>query len=229
VIAQSHGLWRWLLGTAAGLVSLAGVMLNASPAGLAWDTQSIQLVAEPGQKEARTLFHFRNTGAVPIKIASVTTDCDCTIAELGKKIYRPTEQGDINVAFSVGNRTGVSEKTITVTIDEAGAKPVQLHLRVDIRAFFSIEPRMVWWAVGEKPAPKSIVITSQSPRLIRVVAAKPTYPGIGARIETVEAGKKYNVLLEPAATLARGSFSIELQIDIIGEKSQMLHAFALVK
>jgi hypothetical protein len=196
---------------------------------LVWDTQSIQVVAESGEKEVRAQYHFRNVSNVPITITSVTTDCGCTTAELSKKNFGSTEAGDIDVAFSVGARIGVNEKTITVTTDESNVQPVQLHLRVDVRTLFSVEPRMVWWAIGEKPEPKSIVIKSQTSRPIKVVAAKPPVPGVDVRIETVEPGKRYRVQFEPARTTALDTFRIELQVDVTGASPQTIYAFALIR
>jgi len=189
----------------------------------------IELVAGSGEKEVRAQYHFRNASNAPITITSVTTDCGCTTAEPGKKSYGPAEAGDIDVVFSLGERTGVIERMITVKTDEPDAPPVELRLRVDIKALFSIEPPVVWWEVDEKPEPKPIVVTSQSPRPIRVVTAKPADPNISAKIEMIEAGKKYRILLEPLRTTIGGSILIELQIDVTGAPSQTVHAYALIK
>lgn len=79
-------------------------------------------------------FPFRNDGDRAVTLVSVDTSCRCLSVDIPRKIYAPGETGDLRVAFAVGGGTGLLEKSVTVTTDEARAEPVRLVLRVTVPA-----------------------------------------------------------------------------------------------
>jgi hypothetical protein len=94
--------------------------------------KSIHVAAKPGQDVLYMSFPFRNTGKAAVAVVSVEPSCRCVAAQADKASYAPGEKGTVEASFSVVGQTGVAEKTILVTSDDAPLNPVRLEIRVDI-------------------------------------------------------------------------------------------------
>jgi Protein of unknown function (DUF1573) len=119
------------------LILALGSVALASPApaaGLAFERESIEVAAQPGQRIVHVEFPFRNSGDRPVTITSVETSCRCTSADTSKKTYAPGERDSVSVDFSVGGQEGAVVKTVTVATDGPELAPFTLTLRVDIPA-----------------------------------------------------------------------------------------------
>ena len=98
---------------------------------LEWDRTQISATAERGADVVRTKFEFKNTAKNPVHILGVTTSCGCTEATPTSSNIAPGERGALEVLFTVGARTGLQEKEITVLTDDSRV-PIKLRLKITI-------------------------------------------------------------------------------------------------
>ena len=90
-------------------------------------------------------FKYENKTQKPIKITSVKSSCGCTVASLEKEEVAPGEKGEVTATFKIGGRTGMQQKSITVTTDDASQPVVNLLLKAMIAVPLEIQPSFVYW------------------------------------------------------------------------------------
>jgi hypothetical protein len=209
-----------------GLLFSFTVLSPAGAMGLAWEKDTITVSVDPDQPQARAEFSFHNDGDRPITIKSVTPSCGCTTASLGKKTYAVGESGKIQVVFTVGERTGLQEKSILVqTDDPRKTEPVELLLRINIRAYLAFDPHLLFWNVGEATTEKAIACTALLPAAVVLTEARSTNPAITTRIETIEPGRKYLLHAKPASTTTELNATIRLNFTITGIHGSQMRSF----
>src|SRR5580658_5687205 len=111
-------------------ICLLGAASQAWATGLVWDRLNIDVAAQPGQRVVSVSFPFRNSESGPVTLVSIETSCRCLSADVPKMRYGPGEKGAVGVDFTVGNQTGVQDKSVIITTDDVREKPVRLVLRV---------------------------------------------------------------------------------------------------
>ena len=181
---------RFLL-IAGGLFPL---VVNAA---LTWQTKQLDLRAMAGTTEIATAFYFRNTGDTPVTIASLRTSCDCTTATIDKPDYAAGERGRIEVRFHPGERTGVAERTITVTM--ADRSIVTMHLRVNLVEPVSCKPQTLRWEKNGPASEQSAQIVAIPPAVIHTIDLGENDLGKFARvcIEPTETSRRYRLSIIP--------------------------------
>lgn len=103
----------------------------AAARALDWPKTEIAVTPDSGADVARARFVFKNAGQKPVHILEVRSSCGCTDAYPTTSQVAAGEDGAMVVVFTIGNRTGLQEKEITVFTDDA-AKPVRLLLKVSL-------------------------------------------------------------------------------------------------
>lgn len=197
---------------------------------LRWDTQKIEITAKSGDKEAVGTFAFVNSGNAPITITSVQPSCGCTTAELAKRTYAPGETGEIKAVFTFGDRVGVQQKIINVTTDEAAGKPLPLMLQVTIPELFTFTPRLLMWRIGDEPGEKSAIISVTETHRITALEIKAIVPAeVSARIEPIEAGTKYQLLVRPNSPAKAVTVTINCVATFADGATHPFSFFALVR
>ncbi len=78
-------------------------------------------------------YRFKNTGSLPLVIASASASCGCTVPEKPEAPIKPGETGFIKVKFNSSGRVGVAHKTVTVSSNAAPAFP-ELLLKGEVLA-----------------------------------------------------------------------------------------------
>ena len=73
-------------------------------------------------------FTFRNTGAVPLVIADVTSSCGCTIPNYPDTAIAPGEASSISAIFNSEGRRGIQNKTISIYSNTI-PNPIELKLK----------------------------------------------------------------------------------------------------
>ncbi|MFI5337689.1 MAG: DUF1573 domain-containing protein, partial [Opitutales bacterium] len=101
------------------------VIAPATARALEWTKLTATAVTTPFQKSLVLTFPFRNRTAAPALIRDIQTNCDCINAVTDKPSYAPGEPGVLTATFTVGERYGRYERTITVTSSDNPA-PVKL-------------------------------------------------------------------------------------------------------
>jgi len=121
-----------------------------------------------GASEMVRQFEFTNDGEKPVEIIAINSKCDCTVAELDKKVYQPDESGSITATFTFGDREGEHKKTILLSTDASHA-PVELDLVADIKPMLTINPRMLFWRQDEPVEPKKILVAMSNQKDFNLV------------------------------------------------------------
>jgi len=86
----------------------------------------------PEGQKLQVAFRFRNTGTMPLVIASVRPSCGCTIAEQPKEPIAPGAEGQIKATFNSEGRSGINHKTLFVTANTRGTQNYDLHFVVEV-------------------------------------------------------------------------------------------------
>jgi len=60
-------------------------------------------------------FHFTNTGATNLIISNAVGSCGCTIPKYTHEPVAPGKNGIINVSFNSAGKSGIQNKTVTIT------------------------------------------------------------------------------------------------------------------
>jgi hypothetical protein len=215
-----------VIGIFCGLLALP----NFSAAALTWEAQQIDLTAKVSDKVATAVFHFTNAGQTPITITSVKPDCGCTTAELEKKTYAPGERGEIKTVFEFQSRVGQQGHLIQVTTDEAPTAPIALVLHVNILEPMTCSPRLLLWSIGGENSEKTATISANPGNRITSVEIKSTVPDEATtRIETVEAGKKYQVVAQPKSVAKAGQVNISCLVSFADGTTNTVSIFTMVR
>lgn len=168
-------------------------------AGLAWETQRIELAAQPADTQAEAKFTFVNSGSRPVTIGSIKSSCGCTTAQLAKTTFRPGERGEVTARFEFGQRRGIQTKTVSVAIQ--GEQPATvLTLVVAIPEQARLTPGIVVWEKGAEAETKRIVIEALPRFPTRVTGAVSTDARIAVAVEAVKESGEYVLKVTPQTT-----------------------------
>ncbi|CAN5521684.1 hypothetical protein BH09VER1_BH09VER1_56300 [soil metagenome] len=192
----------------AAALFLGGSSLTAGE--LDWKQTTLAMEAVPADKKTEAVYTFTNTSANPVEIHKVSTSCGCTVAELPKKTYGPGESGHLKVVFTFGERKGLQEKTILV---QAGENKDVLTLRVNIADSVVVNPKKLFWKVGDPSEAQTFEIAVPEPATTKVLGAKALGGAFSAEFKEVESGKKYQVLVMPLSTARPQKGSILLEVN----------------
>lgn len=166
---------------------------------LTWENQKVELTARLGDKEAVGLFPFKNTGQAAVTITDIHTSCECTVAELPKRTYAAGETGVIRAVFTLGDRMGPQDRLVTVTTNDPTAPQTMLTLRVDIPDRLSYSSRMLHWSVGGSGEAKTVEISAIAGNRLTAIEVREIAPKQAtARIDVIEAGRKYRLIIQPS-------------------------------
>lgn len=181
-------------------------------------------------KQAVAVFSFKNTGSETVTITDLKASCECTVPQLEKRSYAPGESGKITAVFTFGARVGIQEKTIDVVTNDAGAKPTQLSLGVNILELLTCSPRLFHWKLNEEKLEKTATIAAVgSGRIVGIEISEITPADCTARIEPTEAGKSYRLAVQPKTTSTESQSRITCVARFADGASQSVVLFGLVK
>lgn len=181
-----------------------------SAAALEWKNPTLEFTATPFQSSLPAAFQYTNTGAKPVRILAVESNCDCLDAMADRAVVAPGESGAIRTTFTIGDRLGLYERMIKVTTDDS-PKPVRLLLRVEVPELAALAPPSVAWNINEPAAEKTVDLTVAPGLLIDFTAVQPTNGDFVARLETVEPGRIYRIHLKPANTTQPANSAFRLR------------------
>ena len=168
-------------------------------AALDWKSRELSLTTAPFQTIQEAAFEFTNRGGKPVTIREVSSSCDCLDVSADRMAYAPGESGVIRFKFTVGDRLGQYERQVKVATDES-PEPVRLLVRIEVPELVTMTPRSVAWKLHE-PAIEKVVELEVIPGVtINFTRVLPTSADFHARLETVAAGRRYRVYLQPPAT-----------------------------
>jgi len=214
---------RQWLPTVALLNCLAGSALA-----LDWKSTTAEVTTVPFQKEQDVVFEFTNRGPKAVAIHALETNCSCLLAQSDQKLYAPGASGKITAKFTVGDRSGLYERIITVVSDESDS-PVRLSLKLEVPDVASVSPRSVLWLRNDAPAEKSVDLTASGDLEIVFGRAEPTSDAYIVRLETIEAGRHYRLHIKPRATDQPASAAIRIYGREKSGHAILLSAYASIR
>lgn len=184
-------------------------LLPLSAAALEWKTETLTVSTLPFQTSQDVSFEFKNNTARPVALLDLQTNCDCLAATADQKIYAPGVSGTIKARFTIGDRLGLYERSITVVTDEA-ASPVRLQVRIMVPEITRLIPRSLTWSLHTAAEEKSIELVPAPGLEISFTDAQATNAAFSTRLETVVAGRHYRLYLKPGSTTEPASAAIRL-------------------
>ena len=197
--------------TAALALIFNALSLTAS-AQLAWEKTELELHPAAGDATAVGSFKYQNKGDKTVHIASVHTSCGCTTAGVVKNDVAPGEKGEITATFNIGERTGVQQKTVTVTTDDAKQPTTYLTLKAVIAQPFELQPAFVFWESGEAPKPKTILVKISKDMPIKSLDVVSSSPDFLTKVEPAGAGE-FRINVQPRETTRTTSATLSIKPD----------------
>ena len=104
-----------------------------------------EVTLELGQLEALVIYPFVNKGSETVRITAVNSDCGCTAAVPEKREYAPGEEGQIEVRFTVGSRSGQSMQRVHLRTNHPDANRHTLVTRFYIPEEIKVSERVLLW------------------------------------------------------------------------------------
>lgn len=206
-------------------ITLAGAPADAA---LTWASTTFSGQTKPLQKSLQLAYAFKNTGDKPVAIRDVQTNCDCTAAATDKQIYQPGEAGVLSARFTVGDRGGVYQRAITVLTDD-GTPPQRLTLQIEVPELAAVTPRVRDWAVGSDAAEQSVEVAVNEAIRVNFTEVFVSATGFKARVEPIEAGRRYRVFVKPVSTAEATSAAIRLKGTAESGEVVIVSAYANVR
>jgi hypothetical protein len=180
-----------------------------------------------------TEFSFTNKGDKPAVITKSDPGCSCLKIEIsgGKLKYAPGESGVVRMTFEMGNFSGTVDKMVVLWIDDDAADnpSTRLTVRVHIPVLVGVEPKTVKWDIGAKADPQIIRIQMAEGKPIHVTGVTSSSESFACELKTVEAGKKYDLLVTPTTIDAPGMSVIRIETDCAISKHRIQQAFAVMR
>ena len=139
---------------------LLGLLIGAAAAhgNLVWEKPPQSVAAPPSGKEARVMFPFQNTGASPLHIESIQTSCACLTAELSKRVIGPGERGTLTAVIRTVGKPASRTARLELVTAETPSKPIRLQFQIQEQFTPSVEPALLWWAVGGDQRPRTAIV-----------------------------------------------------------------------
>lgn len=199
-------------------IILAALALCAplAAAELKFETKLRELKISADETKAVTEFPFKNESSEEAEIVEYTSGCSClsaSISPAGKLKYQPGESGVIRSEFELSALAGTVDKAVAIRLkgDPPDQPSVVLTTRIHIPVLVEMEPKTLFWNIGEEAKPKSVTLTMKHGEPIKVVKISGADSRFTQELKTIEEGKKYEIVITPAATdkVAMGVVHIE--------------------
>lgn len=164
-------------------------------------------------------YTFTNTGTGPLELLNVKPSCGCTTAGDYDKIVQPGKKGKIPVKISTRKATGNIHKTITVHTNGTGESAmVILHLQGEVWQPIQIKPLSASFArISSEEIVKGkstkLEITNNLDTLLKLEEPQVSEKSFKAELKTIEAGKKYELLVTMQQEHKSGSISGNITIN----------------
>lgn len=213
------------------MVFAALALPGVAPAALVWETREVTLIASATDREIVAHYPFKNTGARAVAILDVVSSCDCTTTAVTRRVLAPGETGALTARLAVGGRSGLQENTIAVLTDDAGGEPTVLRLRAHIASLVSLSAPLLHWSVGAEPVEAVTIVAAAGPLRIASLAVTEIHPAdaAGARVETLDAGLRYQVRVRPATTNRTANFAVSCSVRFTDGTSEALVVHGMVR
>lgn len=173
-------------------------------------TQSFTRIS--GDPALQTTYAIRNAGPAPVTIRKISTNCSCTTGKADKETYAPGESGTLVVTYAYGTKVGPHVKNIMIETDDKARMIVSVAVVVQDPPL-KLAPGLVWWKSGESPAPKPVMLQTSGGVEVNATRVTSSDPRVSARLETIQAGASYRVVITPADTATKLKATVTVETD----------------
>jgi hypothetical protein len=167
---------------------------------LTWEKTELDLHPALGDAAAVGVFKYENKGDKPVHFKSVRPSCGCTTAALPKNDVAPGEKGEITATFTIGDRTGLQVKTVTVDTDDAQKPVTVLTLKATIAQLLDLQPTLVFWQTGSDPTPKTITAKAAKGTTIKNLEVTSSSPDFTTKVEAGRGAGEFRIVVQPRDT-----------------------------
>jgi hypothetical protein len=200
----------------------------ARAAGLEFNEQKKEIRPEPDAKTVIVDFPFTNKTGKPVTITKSDPKCACLTVQVsgGKFTYAPGESGVVRATMTLGNLMGTQSKTIDLWLGQSAKPALQLDLVVHIPSIITLDPKTVHWDIGGKPEPRTIHISMDGEKPVRITGVTAFPESFRHELKTLEAGRKYELVVTPQDTTSAllGRIMIETDCTITKHRTQQVFA-----
>ncbi|MFH0953396.1 MAG: DUF1573 domain-containing protein [Verrucomicrobiota bacterium] len=162
-------------------------------------------------------FILKNEGDVTLEILNIRPACGCTVANISTKSIPPDGAAELSTRLSLQGRTGPQHKSITVESNDPKQQYVTLYLEGNAIAELEVKPRQVTFGrISAAAAVTSAVeITARTTNAIRITRLDTPSTNLAAKLETIEEGRRYRILVSSVPPLAQGTLrgSVHIETD----------------
>jgi hypothetical protein len=196
---------------------------------LKFETKLRELNVGAEDTKVVTEFPFKNESSEEVEIVEYTAGCSCLTASIspnGKLKYAPGESGIIRSEFELSALAGTVDKSVAIRLkgDPQDQPSLVLTTRINIPVLVEMEPKTLFWNIGEEAKPKSVTLTMKHSEPIKVVKLSGADGRFTQELKTIEEGKKYEVVVTPANTtnVAMGVIHIETDCKLQRHRSHRI-------
>jgi hypothetical protein len=209
-------------------VLLSTVLPAITRADLKWEQTALEL--HPGfvAKEAVGHFKYENAGKTPVRFKSVRSSCGCTAAQSQKDQVLPGEKGEITATFTIGGRTGIQVKNVTVETDDPANPVTVLTLTTVVPQLLVVKPTFVYWAAGEEPKAKTITVTAAKDLPAKNLTVTSSNADFLTKVEEVKSPGEWKIDIEPKQTAHPMAAALTIQTDFPKDPPRLFYATATV-
>ncbi len=199
-------------------------------AALVFDQDPVEIKPRPEQEEVETTFTFKNGGDKAVIVTGLESSCSCLEATLDKAEYAPGEKGTGRAKFKVSSFVGRHEKTLHIYTNDPSAPDQVLTAVIDVPEVVAIEPKVLEWAVGDKPTAKTLTVKMTGEDPMKVLKVTPTRENVTFKVDEVKPGREYQITLTPTSTDAVTIGALKIETDSkIPKYSRQMAFFSIVR
>jgi hypothetical protein len=182
----------------------------------------------PLQATMDVAFAYKNVSSRPVTIRSIQSNCDCLQVGATKVTLAPGESGMVTARFTVGDRIGLYERTITVVSDDV-PEPKRLLVSIDVPEAATATPNVLVWPIGAPADERTVDIRVAAGLNIIFQEAHPSNSSFRVQLEAVNAGEHYCLRITPASTAATANAAIRVKGTASTGQSVLVSAYANVR
>jgi hypothetical protein len=210
------------------MLAFAFCLAARAHAELKFEQTDIELHPTPTDANAVAHFKYENTGPKPVHISSVQTSCGCTVATLKSNDVAPGDKGEITATLSIGNRTGLQHKTVTVLTDDAARPQTVLTLRATIPTLLEVQPIFVFWKQDDQIKPKTIKVKAGADSPVKKITVASSDPEIAAQVEPGDGPKEWKINVLPKDVKKLHNSTLTIAPDFPATSPKLFYATARV-
>ncbi|NNC88804.1 MAG: hypothetical protein HKN82_10140 [Akkermansiaceae bacterium] len=216
----------------AGCIFAAAVLVpGLASAQMIFATELVEIRAAPDAEVVEAEFPFK-VGALGATIAEYDAPCSCLEAQIsdgGRLAWDPGTSGTVKGVFKLGTFKGTVDKVIVLRMEGETVPSVKLTVRVEIPELVSVEPKTLFWNLGEPAVPQAFKLRMNGEKPLKIVDVSGTNEQFPFEMKTVKEGSEYELVVTPKSTEGRAFGLIRLRTDSEFVRHQRYQCFVVIR